>query len=313
MSIQRLLVSVLMMSSLAFADSAGTKGYELLRVDGFARSSALSGSQIAVGGELHSLFTNPAGLTMISRQVGSVGYFKHVLDMNAGNLAYARPVNGVGVIGIGITYFDYGRFDKANEFGQKEGEFGASDILVTASGARSLTNKFDLGISLKYLNSSIDAYSASALVSDIGMIYRTGYENWDVGGGVFNAGFAMSSYLEEKDDVPTSYRLGLSAPLEHLPVRFSVMGDYADGEKIRANGGLELSFSPNVQGRLGYGTVGIDQRVGLDRDALAGFSAGIGIKMKRLSLDYALSSLGEIGFVNRFSLSADLGQVTSSR
>jgi len=286
----------------AFAASAGTTGFELLRTDGFARSSALGESQIAVGGDLQNLFSNPAGLGDMTRPMGDVGYFKHVLDINSGSMAYARPFAGVGVFGLGLTYFDYGTFDRATEFGQKTGEFGASDFLVTASAARELYEGFKGGISLKYLNSMIDTYSASALAADIGFLYHTGVKDWDVGAGIYNAGFATSAFLKEKDKLPTSYRLGFSVPLEHLPVRFSVAGDYMEQEGLRGAGGLELTFSPYILGRIGYNTVGIDERVGTSRDALAGFSGGIGLRFKTLTLDYALTSQGEVGYLHRFTL-----------
>jgi hypothetical protein len=286
----------------AFATSAGTTGFELFRTDGFPRNSALGSSQIAVGGDLQSLFVNPAGLGDITQPKGSVGYFKQVLDINSGNLSYARPVKSLGVLAAGVTYFDYGSFDRASEFGEKQGTFGASDVLVTLSGARQIKPNISGGVSLKYLNSTIDSYNASALAADLGILYHTGYEGWDVGAGIFNLGFATSAYLKTRDKLPTSYRLGFSVPLQHLPVRFSFAGDYMEKEGIRGMGGLELTFSQYLQGRLGYNTIGIDQRVGLRRDNLAGFSAGLGIHIKSISVDYALTSQGEIGYLHRFGI-----------
>ncbi len=303
---RRTLVMVLLVlaaASAIAANSAGTTGFELFRTDGFARNSALGESQIAVGGDLQSLFSNPAGLGDMTRPMGNVGYFKHVLDINSGNLAYARPLPGIGVLGLGLTYFDYGTFDRATEFGQKIGEFGASDFLVTASAAHQLYQDVQGGISVKFLNSTIDSYSASAFAADVGFLYHTGFKGWDVGAGVFNAGYATSAFLKNKDKLPTSYRLGFSVPLEHLPVRFSIAGDYMNKEGLRGAGGLELTFSQYLQGRIGYNSVGIDERVGTSRDALAGFSAGLGIHLKSISLDYALTSQGEVGYLHRFTLS----------
>lgn len=306
-------IILLLTAAVAVAGSPGTTGFELLRTDGFARSSALGGSQIAVGGDLHSLFSNPAGLSDISRPMASAGFFKHVMDLNSGNLSYAGPVRQIGVVGVGLTYFDYGSFDRASEYGEKQGEFGASDVLVTASAARGLRENLSGGVSLKYLNCTIDSYTASAVAMDMGVLYHTGYHDWSVGVGVFNLGFATAAYLEEKDPLPTTYRLGLSVPLEHLPVRFSFSGDYMEADELRGAGGLEVEFSKHVQGRLGYNTVGLDQRVGLDRDALAGFSAGIGIHASTLTFDYALTSQGEVGYLHRFGLSTTFPPVRTTR
>jgi hypothetical protein len=284
------------------AGSAGTTGFELLRTDGWARSSALGESPIAVGGDLHSVFSNPAGLAEMDRPQGAIGFFKHVLDINSGSLAYARPFRRVGVLALGVTYFDYGTFDRANEYGQKEGEFGASDVLVSLSGARTMLENLCGGVTLKYLYSNLDSHVASALAADAGIIYHTGYEGWDVGAGIYNAGFATSAYLTQKDDLPTAYRLGLSVPLKHLPARVSFAGVYMTVEGVGGSGGIELTFSRHLQARIGYNTVGIDQRVGLASDALAGFSAGLGLQAKGVTFDYALTSQGEVGMLHRFTL-----------
>lgn len=302
------ITGILVLATSVFGSSAGTTGFELFRIDGNARSSALGGSQIAVSGNIHNLYSNPAGLVDIDRTMGAAGYFKHVLDINSGSLAAVKPVPGTGVFGLGVTYFDYGSFDKADENGRKLGDFGAYDVLIGVSAARELLDNLGGGVTLKYLNSTIESYSASAVAADLGFLYHTGYEGWDVGAGIFNFGFATSAFLEEKDDLPTQYRLGLSVPLEHLPVRFSFAGEYMEVEGIRGAGGLEITFTPNVQARLGYNTIGIDQRVGLDRDALAGFSGGIGISYKTVTFDYALTSQGEVGFLNRFTLSTAVGR-----
>jgi hypothetical protein len=302
------LLAIVLLANFAFATSAGTTGFELFRTDGYARNSALGGSQIAVGGDLQNLYTNPAGLGDMQHAYGNAGFFKHVLDINAGSLAYARPVSPVGVIGLGVTFFDYGKFDRASEFGEKQGEFGASDILVTASAAHKIRPNINGGVSLKFLNSTIDSYSASAIAADLGVLYHTGYQDWSVGAGVYNVGFATSAFLKEKDKLPTSYRLGVSAPLEHLPVRVSLAADYSDKESIRGAGGLEFTFSQYLQGRVGYNSVGIDQRLGLNSDALAGFSGGVGIHVKGISVDYALTSQGEIGYLHRFTIGAAFPQ-----
>ncbi|MBU1636505.1 PorV/PorQ family protein [bacterium] len=300
------LLGVLFVTSATFAGSAGTTGFELFRMDGFAKSSALGSSQIAVDGELHSFYSNPAGLAALDRPAGGVTYLKHVLDINLGTLVYARPFDKIGVLGLGITYFDYGSFDKADENGQKLGEFGASDVLFTAAASRKLRDDVLGGVSLKYLSSTIDDQSATAVALDAGVIYHTGYEGWNVGAGVYNVGTAMSAFINEKDALPTTYKLGFSVPLEHLPVEFSFGGCYTEAEGVEGAGGLEITFIEEIKGRVGYNTLGIDQHTGTSADGLAGFSGGIGLYFKNISVDYALTSMGEIGYLNRFTIASNL-------
>jgi hypothetical protein len=302
-----LIISVFLTIPL-FAGSAGTTGFELLRLEPLARGAALAGSQVAVSGDLAALYWNPAGLAAISTRKGTAGYMKHVLDFNAGHLAYAHPFANIGTGAVGITYFDYGSFDEATETGQKTGRtFGANDILLTVAMARNMKSGIDIGASLKFLNSTIDSYSASAFALDAGIIYHTPWSQFDVAAGVFNLGSTLNAFLNQKDDLPFSLRGGFSKPLEHLPMRLSGEVDYypAD-ETIQAALGGEVTLSQYLRFRLGYNTIGIDQRVGLDRDALAGFSIGIGLLWKRLTFDYALTSQGEVGFLNRVTIGSVL-------
>jgi len=50
--------------------------------------------------------------------------------------------------------------------------------------------------------------------------------------------------------------------------------------------------------------VGQDLQVGGNKDRFAGASIGLGLVWRSVHIDYALSSLGEVGTLNRFSLSS---------
>jgi len=302
------ILALLILVPSVFAGAAGTTGFELLRLEPAARGAALAGSQMAVAGDLAALYWNPAGLASIQTRKGSVGYLKHVVDFNSGHLAYAQPFANLGVGAFGITYFDYGSFDEATETGQITGRtFGASDILLSAALSRTVKENVDIGLAAKFLYSSIDDYSASALGMDAGILYHSPWSQFDLAAGVYNVGTALSAFLNEKDKLPLSLRAGFSKPLEHLPMRFSGEVDYyPDEEALQAAIGGELTLSEYLKLRIGYNTIGIDQRVGLDRDALAGFAAGFGVFWKRLTFDYALTSQGEVGFLNRVTIGSIL-------
>ena len=81
---------------------------------------------------------------------------------------------------------------------------------------------------------------------------------------------------------------------------------YPDEEAIQAALGSEFTLSEFLKLRFGYNTIGIDQRVGLDRDTLAGFALGFGVFWRRLTFDYALTSQGEVGFLNRVTIGSTL-------
>lgn len=300
-----LTVMVLLSAIRAYAGT-GTTGYELFRTDGFARSSALAGSGVAMAGDLSALQTNPAGLAVLEGRSAAASFTKHVLDINQGTLAFANRVSEKLIWAAGLDYLSYGSFDRADENGFQSGEFGASDFQLRGAVAHTFRGDVRLGGVLKYQYRDIDGIAATAIATDLGIQYETGFNDWTVGAAIKSLGMATSAFLSEKDDLPTSYELGFSVPLEHLPVKFNMTGAYVSQDGFEGRGGLEVSFTPQFTARLGYSTIGIDQRTGLSSDAFAGFSAGIGLKIKHLSFDYALTSHGEIGFLNRFTVGTSL-------
>ncbi len=304
----RVIAAALLMfvSTSIVSAAAGTTGYELFRTDGFARTAALGGSGLATWGDLSALQSNVAGLAAVERRTATASFTKHVLDINQGTMAYAAPYQGKFVWAAALDYLSYGTFDKADENGFKNGEFGASDMQLRLAAARSVRPDVRLGGVLKYQHRSIDGLTASAVAVDAGIQYETGFNGWTVGAAIKSFGVATSAFLDEKDPLPTSYELGFSVPLEHLPVRFNLAGAYVTEEGAEGRGGLEIAFAPQFIGRLGYSTIGIDQRTGLSSDTFAGFSGGLGLKIKQLAVDYALTSHGEIGFLNRFTISTAL-------
>lgn len=295
-----------MVSSLTAHAASGTTGYELFRTDGFARSAGLAGSSIAHLGDLSSLQSNVAGLAVLEHPSVAAGYTKHVLDINHGTLAYARPADRGFVWAAGLDYMSYGTFDRADENGFKSGEFGASDVQLRAAIAKTVKPQLRLGAALKYQYRDIDGTAATAIAADAGLQYDTGFNDWTVGAAIKSFGTATSAFLTEKDGLPTSYELGFAVPLEHLPVKFSLAGAYVTAEGPEARAGLEIAFATQFIGRLGYSTIGVDQKTGLSSDAFAGFSAGLGLNVKQLTFDYALTSHGEIGFLNRFTIGTEL-------
>ncbi len=300
------LTLIIVLSTFRAFAASGTTGYELFRTDGFARSSGLAGSAIAHSGDMSSLQSNVAGLAVLDHATAAAGFTKHVLDINQGTLAYARPMKNNMVWAAGADYLSYGSFDRADENGFKNGEFGASDFQLRGAVARSIRPELRVGGALKYQYRDIDGTGASAVAVDAGLQYDTGFNDWVVGAAVKSFGMATSAFLSEKDDLPTSYELGFAVPLEHLPVKFSLAGAYMTAEGLEGRGGLEIGFASQFVGRVGYSTIGVDQRTGLSSDAFAGFSAGLGLKVKQLAFDYALTSHGEIGYLNRFTIGTEL-------
>lgn len=298
-----LTASVMLSRAMAYGASPGTTGYQFLRTQVGARPSAMGGTFIAVPGDIHNLFYNPAGLAEIGARTGSLSYLKHVLDFHSGFVAYAQPLAPMTVVAVGATYINYGSFKRRDELGQEQGEFGAGGLCVAAAVARKLTPALLVGVSAKFVYASIEHYQSSALMGDAGFLYHTPVHDLDVAAGVFNVGAVLSPFVEEKDQLPLAYRLGLMKRLEHLPLLLGLTTYKYPDDTWQWTIGGEFTVGEGLFLRWGYDSIGSDMDVGGSKDYLAGISLGFGVTWRSYRFDYAFSSMGEVGSQNRFTFS----------
>jgi hypothetical protein len=285
--------------------------FDFLRVDPGAKASSLAGAFDTYTDDPNAMFYNPASLSTITTKKVSAGFGKYLLDINFGTLAYAQKYKDIGWFGVGVKYFDYGTFDRADENGVSTGEtFAANDLMFSVGFSNYMYEQLNYGVTVKYIYSGIGEYSSSALAMDMGLLYLIPSSQIGLSLSVNNLGAQLKSYGETKEKLPLDVRFGVSKRLEHTPVRLNV--SFAKLSESREKFlqhfkafsiGAELIFSDNVSARLGYDN---EQRQDLKLGTslgIAGFSAGLGIKVgERVVFDYGLNSLGKIGSTHRVNI-----------
>jgi hypothetical protein len=260
---------------------------------------------LSISRDPHAIFYNPAGIADMSTKAAAFGYLNHILDIQSFVGAYVHT-HRHGSYGIGVHYTDYGTLRRTDKFGEELGDFGASSMTVHAAYSRVQAERWLVGASLKYFRSEIDQYSADGFGLDIGVIYHsTIFDNLNFAGGIFNIGAARTAYINTKERLPLNFQFGVSKRLAHLPFTYSaVLLKYRD-EDLRLRFGGEFEISKRLFMRLGYDTIGKDQKLdtGSTGDRFAGLSLGFGLTYNEYVFDYAFSSFGEVGSLNRLSLS----------
>jgi len=276
-------------------------GYDFLRTLVGARPSAMAGAFVGMVGDVHNMAYNPAGLAFINDKRGTVSYLNHLLDFNSGFLAFAQDFGG-GSVGLALSFVDFGQFDRRNELDEKIGEFGSSGLSLSASYARFVFTNVSFGATGKYIRFGIDSFAANAVAADFGVNWRFPDLDLVFGLAVQNIGTTTSAFIQTKEDLPLNFQLGLSKRLAHLPVLLSgALIKYKD-DSVNLRIGGEISFTEQLKVRIGYNTLGQDQKVDSGLDKIAGVSFGLGFQVNKFEIDYSLSSFGEVGSLNRFSL-----------
>jgi hypothetical protein len=287
--------------------------YDFLRLDGSARAGALGGSFVANNDDADVIFYNPAGIKLLEGQPASFSFVKHLMDINLASLTYSTEFEDIGRFGAAIKYINYGSFDGADEFGNKTEKFGAGEFAFVVGYANQLDENFYYGANAKFIYSGIADRSSTAMAVDLGLHYAIPNKNWNFGFAVLNLGGQLSKYYTTSEDLPLDVVIGLAKRLENLPVRLSL--DFHKLNEDREDFitrfkaftvGAEFTLSKVMKLRFGYDNERRSEfKIG-STAGVAGFNAGLGVKISDYQFDYAYSSLGLVGGLHRIGISTSL-------
>lgn len=282
-----------------------TAGFVFLELPVSARTAALGESSISLS-DLNAagLFINPAsiGFTKFTHSF-SASYSPWIADIKHYASSYSFKTD-FGVLGVGLIAVDYGSMPKVKKTsGQRvynvEGTFSSNAIALQLGYSRMLTDNFSYGVSLKYVQETIDVFSASNILFDGGILYYTGLGSLRLAAVFQNFG-VESKFINDPFKMPAVIKLGVSA---------EVLGDISseyrlttilealhpnDGDE-KLNAGLELGWRNIITLRGGY-------KFFYDEET---YSLGIGINPNLdfpAELDFAYSDYGRLGKILRFTL-----------
>lgn len=271
---------------------------------------------------------NPALLVDDVHLRASISYVDYLADIRYTSLAYAQKMEKVGMWGVGLQYFDYGDFVGFDEAGNEAADFRARDFAAIISHSRTV-GVFTLGASLKWAQSYLGTYTASAVLLDIGGTYKHPEKKLTVGLTIKNAGIVVNAFTDGADSkLPFDVQIGTTFQPEHMPIRFSITaynlsrGDIAYYDSSLRNNqdepgavdkvlrhaaiGAEVLLSKNVNLRFGYNHL-VRKELRLEETSGgAGFSMGLMFRVKSFELAYSRSFYHVAGGSNVFTLASDL-------
>lgn len=276
-----------------------------------SRAAALGGTFNSSNDDVDVIFYNPAGLGLLSDMPLSINYVNYLLDINLASLAFSKEFKNIGRFGAGIKYINYGDFYETDDFGNKTGDYLAGEFAFLIGYSNRLDNNFYYGANVKFIYSSIQDYSSSALAFDLGLHYAFPEQLFDVSVSFLNIGTQLSSYIDTDEDLPIDLIIGASKKLEHLPLKLSLdfhklNEDYDDFfERFKTFSiGTEFALSQALTFRVGYDNEKRDDLKIGSFSGLAGFNFGLGINIKEYKFNYAYSSFGEVGALHRIGINS---------
>lgn len=312
-------------------DQVGTSMANFLKIGVGPRAIGMGDAFVALANDVSALYWNPAGIAQLNKNEILFQTTNYVADTKLHFLGVAMPMGDMGTLGASFYNFSSGDMEETT-LRQPEGTgrtFSASNLAIGLSYARTLTDHFSVGVSVKYISETLSSESASAFAFDIGSIFTTSIlNNMNIGFTLSNLGSTMQ--LDGPDlqvgydvnpDVPTNKEVDakLGTQSWELPLTFRVgLGTYAlDNENYSllveadANDTRDYQLRYNMGGEFNF-KLGDEQKLSVragykgeyDEEGIT-FGAGLFLTLSNYNFkfDYAFADVVRLGNVHRYSLS----------
>jgi len=303
----------------------GTTAANFLQIGLGARGVALGEAASANAADISGVFWNPS---LAVQNTGHQVYFNNIqwfanIDINFG--AAMVDFNELGRFGIMFANLGTDQMEVTTEL-HPEGTgdlFTAQDLVIGLFYAKALTDRFNIGGTVKYINSSIWNMSAYSFAVDVGLTYKTPFEPVTMGMSISNFGSEMqmtgtdlavrfdpdltvggnndgvvADQHTRSWDLPVLFRFGLAYDvIQSNDHSIQLLGDvlYPSSQENYINSGVEYGFMDRVFLRAGY-------RQLLLKDAEGGLTLGAGVNVYNIIIDYAYSDRGMLNNVQYFSI-----------
>lgn len=316
----------------------GERSFEFINLPSNARTAALGGINVShTENNVEGFLSNPALLDSVESGRATFSYLGFLADTRLNNLTYAQKFKNIGVLGFGVQYMNFGKIESFDQVGIEQGTFNANEFALTVGYSHRIS-VFALGANLKFASSGIESYRASALLFDIGGVFKHPEKELAIGMTFKNIGFYLSDYTSTaSSQIPFDVHLGITFKPEHMPVRFSIssynlyQGDLTffdpnndvslvqkeagtfDKVFRHFNIGTEFLITKNVHLRTGYNHL-IRKELRIDsKSGGAGFSFGFLVRIKAFELAYTRAIYHVAGGGNHFTIGTNMNSIIKKK
>lgn len=330
------IAAILMFQTLVLAQSVsrvGTTAAPFLKIGVGARALAMGEAFVTQANDVSALYWNPAGLGVMPRNQFIFNHYEYIADLSFDFAGVAVRLPLVGTLGFQFTHLGAPDIERTTLLEQDgTGELvSASFYTFGLSYGRSLTDRFSIGGTVKFIKENLWHSHASGMSLDLGVLYTTIFKNIKIGMSISNFGTSMKmsgrDLLVQHDIDPTIagnnetinanlstddfplpilFRVGISTNLardffeiDNHDLTFAVDAIHPNDNREYLNVGTEYKFKDFLALRGGYRQLFLE-------DAEGGLALGFGLHFNitqfELNLDYAAIDYGRFDYVNKFSL-----------
>jgi len=304
------LVALLVSPAICFGQAkVGTAGAQFLEIGVSARAMAMGEAFIGISNDASALYYNPAGLSILTQKEVLLTFIKYPADINFyfGGAVFPMP-SLAGALGLSFTMLSMDDMPITDySFPSGNGQtFTAADYALGLSYSAGLTDRFSVGLTLKYIRQNIETSSASGMAADLGTYYDTGFRNFRICMAISNFGQDLT-FIEESYPLPTDFRFGTSIDIIQTTgskLTLAIQGQHPNDNLEKYGAGLEYWFNDMIALRAGkkFNQDYYDKN-DFGGGLTFGFGVGLPVSTYHLAVDYAYQDMGFLDSANRFSLS----------
>jgi len=278
-----LLSLIVLFNAEAFA--VGEAGAQFLKIGVGAKACAMGEAFVGLADDPSAIYWNPAGLTQMNSAEILVMQNFWLLDMSYQYFAFALPTH-YGDFGAAVAFSSSGKIPKYEDFHQV-GDYKAYDASGTIAYANKFSKGFSFGISAKIIHQKIEEEDANGMAVDFGLLYEFKFiKGMNIGFAVQNLGPGIK-FIEE-DPLPLNIKGGISYKIGSLT--FTSDFNMPKDNDLRFNIGGEFLIKNILALRGGYNSAN-------------SYTAGIGLILRTVSVDYSYVPFKEIDDTHRISVS----------
>lgn len=318
-------LTIVFLTALVNAQSkVGTTAGNFLQIGVGGRAVSMGESGVTSGLDLSAIYWNPAlGVNVPNNQA----YFNNISWLAGITLNYGAVMFNLGSMGnvAAVAYvLNSGEMEVTTEL-RPEGTgelFTVQEMMIGLSYSRSITQRFNIGATFKYIHSGLWNMNASAIAVDLGITYQTPYDPLVIGMSISNFGTSMqlqgpdaairfdpdpqvdgnndgiiAYQITRSWELPVTFRFGAGYDViktENHKILLTSDFIYPNNYNNYANVGAEYGLQNRYFLRAGYRQLFIG-------DSEGGPSFGAGLIYKNILVDYAYADFGRLTNVQYIS------------
>lgn len=287
--------------------AVGTAGSEVLNLDVDARGMAMGGAYSALTNDAYAMYWNPAGLALVPRASLGAMHTEYLAGIRYQYLSYAQRVNETSVLAGSLRYLDGGSIVNTDVNGNRIGDFRPRNYVYEMGWGQSIGDLTDaerditMGVTARYIHTDLIAH-AGGWAGDIGMQahYTDTFMPFNLSAVAQNIGRGQK-FQTVRDTLPFRGKLGASiTPRPFLSLAIEGVLPVSAAPYMALGGELTIETSHRAKAFLRAGFNSRSVFAGLE--GVRGVTAGFGVKLADLAVDYAFMPMGILGNTHRIGL-----------